>query len=344
MHASMKNDAIEEKVFSQVLSFIAQTEPNLAFDYALTRLSRKMQSIVATEVIRLWMTQNPVAAFEAVNNLDPNGVRAQLRFTVIYHWAIQDPNYVLENLSDFPAQLQRLGAVTAIGTLTSDSPEQAVSRLLEIEDANTKLEAAHALVSIWSRTDLDAAHLWVLEEPAISNISDYLYEPIVNRLVATDPATALELARKHPLSQGQVGFEAEVLQAIAFQDMQVALDLLSKVRDGQRNFAYGAVGSVYVRNGDYQKVIDLGLELGVYAHSNYFQYISYIWVNTDPDKLYEMLPDLPNEEARSKAAYALCVHNDGNDFFTEKQIDSLDQYLTEKDRETLKPLAPTKNR
>ena len=292
----------------------------------------------------MWTTQNPVAAFEAVNNLDPNGVRAQLRFTVIYHWAIQDPNYVLENLSDFPPQLQRLGAVTAIGTLTSDSPEQAVSRLLEIEDTNTKLEAAHALVSIWSRTDLDAAHLWVLEEPAISNISDYLYEPIVNRLVATDPATALELARKHPLSQGQVGFEAEVLQAIAFQDMQVALDLLSKVRDGQRNFAYGAVGSVYVRNGDYQKAIDLGLELGVYAHSNYFQYISYIWVNTDPDKLYEMLPDLPNEEARSKAAYALCVLNDGNDFFTEKQIDSLDQYLTKKDRESLKPLAPTKNR
>ncbi|MXW07378.1 MAG: hypothetical protein F4Z87_04515, partial [Gammaproteobacteria bacterium] len=260
MRASMKNAAVAENVFTIVLSYIATTEPDFAFDYVVKNLSRTRHSSVATEVIRVWATQNPVAAFEAVSNLDPNGVREQLRFTVIYYWAIQDPDYVLENLSDFPPQLRRHGAVTAIGTLTSDSPEHAVSRLLEIEDAYTKLEAAHALVSIWSRKDLDAAHRWVLEEPAISNISEYLYEPLVNRLVATDPAKALELARKHPLSQGQVGFEAEVLQAIAFQDMQVALDLLSNVRDGQRNFAHGAVGSVHIRNGDYQKAIDLGLE------------------------------------------------------------------------------------
>ncbi|MXZ56256.1 MAG: hypothetical protein F4Z14_08825 [Gammaproteobacteria bacterium] len=287
MGASMKNDAVEEKVFALVLSFIAQTEPKLAFDYAVTQLSGNIQSNVVTDVVREWTTQNPLMAFEAVNGLDATAVREQLQFTVISHWAVQDPDYVLDNLSDFPRPLQRFGAVTAIGTITSKSPELAVSRLLEIEDAYTKLEAAHTLVSIWSRVDLEAAHLWVLEEPAISNISRYLFEPIVSRLVATDPVKALELARKHPLSQGQVGFEAEVLQAIAFQDMQVALDLLSKVRAGQRNFAYGAIGSVYVRNGEYQKAVDLGLELGESAHSDYYQYISYIWVNTDPDKLYE---------------------------------------------------------
>ena len=287
MGASMKNDAVEEKVFALVLSFIAQTEPKLAFDYAVTQLSGNIQSNVVTDVVREWTTQNPLMAFEAVNGLDATAVREQLQFTVISHWAVQDPDYVLDNLSDFPRPLQRFGAVTAIGTITSKSPELAVSRLLEIEDAYTKLEAAHTLVSIWSRVDLEAAHLWVLEEPAISNICRYLFEPIVSRLVATDPVKALELARKHPLSQGQVGFEAEVLQAIAFQDMQVALDLLSKVRAGQRNFAYGAIGSVYVRNGEYQKAVDLGLELGESAHSDYYQYISYIWVNTDPDKLYE---------------------------------------------------------
>jgi len=343
MGASMKNDAVEEKVFALVLSFIAQTEPKLAFDYAVTQLSGNIQSIVATDVVREWTTQNPLMAFEAVNGLDATAVREQLQFKVISHWAVQDPDYVLDNLSDFPRPLQRFGAVTAIGTITSKSPELAVSRLLEIEDAYTKLEAAHTLVSIWSRVDLEAAHLWVLEEPAISNISRYLFEPIVSRLVATDPVKALELARKHPLSQGQVGFEAEVLQAIAFQDMQVALDLLSKVRAAQRNFAYGAIGSVYVRNGEYQKAVDLGLELGESAHGDYYQYISYIWVNTDPDKLYEMLPNLPNAEARSKAAYALCVLYDGNDSIPIKKIENLDQYLTEKDRETLGPVAPSKN-
>ena len=344
MGASMKNDAVEEKVFALVLSFIAQTEPELAFDYAVTQLSRNIQSNVATDVVREWTTQNPHLAFEAVNGLDATAVREKLQFTVVSHWAVQDPDYVLDNLSDFPRPLQRFGAVTAIGTLTSESPEHAVSRLLEIEDAYTKLEAAHTLVSIWSRVDLEAAHLWVLEEPAISNVSRYLFEPIVSRLVATDPVKALELARKHPLSEGQVGFEAEVLQAIAFQDIQVALKLLPNVRSEQKEFAYGAVGSVHVQNGDFQKALNLGLELGSPSHSNYYQYISYIWVNTDPDKLYEMLPDLPNEQARSKAAYALCVLYDGNNSIPKNQVESLDQYLTEKDREILGPIAPFKNR
>ena len=343
MGASMKNDAVEEKVFALVLSFIAQTEPELAFDYAVTQLSRNIQTNVATDVVREWTTQNPLVAFETVKNLDATAVREQLQITVVSHWAVQDPDYVLDNLSDFPRPLQRFGAVAAIGTLTSDSPELAVSRLLEIEEAYTKLEAAHTLVSVWSRADLDAALRWVLEEPAISNISRYLFEPIVSRLVATDPIKALELARMHPLSQGPVGFEAEVLQAIAFQDMQVALDLLSNVRAGQRNFAYGAVGSVYVRNGEYQKAVDLGLELGESAHSDYYQYISYIWVNTDPDELYDMLPNLPNAQARSKAAYALCVLYDGNNSIPKKQIEYLDQYLTEKDREILGSSAPSKN-
>ncbi len=154
MGASMKNDAVEEKVFALVLSFIAQTEPKLAFDYAVTQLSGNIQSNVATDVVREWTTQNPLMAFEAVNGLDATAVREQLQFTVISHWAVQDPDYVLDNLSDFPRPLQRFGAVTAIGTITSKSPELAVSRLLEIEDAYTKLEAAHTLVSIWSRVDL----------------------------------------------------------------------------------------------------------------------------------------------------------------------------------------------
>ncbi|MXZ55475.1 MAG: hypothetical protein F4227_10430 [Gammaproteobacteria bacterium] len=58
---------------------------------------------------------------------------------------------------------------------------------------------------------------------------------------------------------------------------------------------------------------------------------------------YEMLPNLPNAEARSKAAYALCVLYDGNDSIPIKKIENLDQYLTEKDRETLGPIAPSKN-
>ena len=323
-----------------VLQHIAEVDPELAFEYVFDKLSGDTQLDAANQVVGVWASQDPSRALEAVAGLEPSGILEQLQSTVVNQWAVQDPVYVLENLSEFPRHTQIPGAVAAIGALTSHSPERAVARLLQIEDADMRIQAAHALVSIWSENDLEAAHNWVLEEPAIRNIREHLYEPIIYSLVATNPSRALELARKHPLSGGQVGFEAYILREIAVHDIQVALELLANVRAGHKNFAYGAVGSAHVLKGDFQKAIDLGLELGESAHSNYFQYISYIWVNTDPDRLYEMLPEFPNKEARSKAAYALCVLNTNNDYLTTQQVKVLDQYLTAKDREILGPLAP----
>ena len=340
MRTTMSDDEVDEIITAIVLQHIALRNPTLAFAYAVTQLPIEKRSLATDEVIRTWMTQDPSAALAAVHNLDASGLKTQLQHTAVCVWAGNDPEYVLENLSNFPRHTQIDGACNAIGTLAAVSPDRAVAWLIQMKNVNMLFPAANTLVRIWSHTDLEAAHKWVLEEPVIANIREDLYEPLASAMVATDPTGALELARKHPLATGPVGFEASILREIAFEDIQVALELLPSVRVSQKNFAYGAVGSVYVQNGDFQKAVDLGLELEESAHANYYQYISYIWVNTNPYKLYEMLPELPNEEARSKAAYALCVLNDNNDYLTKQQVGVLDQYLTTKDRETLGPLAP----
>ena len=341
MRTTMSNDETEEIITAIVLQHIALKNPTLAFEYSITQLPSEMRSLATDEVIRTWTTQNPSAALAAVNNLDASGLKAQLQYTAVCNWAGKDPEYVLENLSNFPRHTQIDGACNAIGTLAAISPDRGVAWLVQMKNVNMLFPAANTLVRIWSHTDLEAAHKWVLEEPETARFREDLYEPLASAMVATDPTGALELARKHPLATGQVGFEASILREIAFEDIQVALELLPNVRASQKNFAYGAVGSVYVQNGDYQEAVDLGLELDESAHANYYQYISYIWVNTDPYELYEMLPELSNEEARSKAAYALYVLNDDNDYLTKQQVGVLDQYLTAKDRETLGPLAPT---
>lgn len=344
MHATLSRSLIDEVVAGIVLGHIASEHPKLAFEYVMTQLYREMRPLTANEVIRQWATQNPSAALAAVNNLDAGAIKTGLQLTAVCGWATIDPDHVLGNLSNFPPHTQVDAACDAIGALATNSPDQAIAWLVRMKAVNMKYPAATTLVSIWSQTDVRAAYKWVLEEPAIESIREKLYEPLAYTMAKTDPTGALKLARKHPLATGQVGLEASIFRAIADQDMQIALELLPNVRSSQRKFAYGAVGSVYVQKGDFQKAVDLGLELDSPAHGNYYQYISYIWVNTNPDRLYEMLPDLPNEEARSKAAYALCVLYDGNDSISKGQIESLDQYLTEKDREILGPIAPLKNR
>lgn len=342
MRTTLSKDDTEAIIASIVLKHVATTTPSRALEYVFTRLRTETQLLAAEEVVREWANQNPSEAFATVSKLDAERMKTQLQYSVVYYWATKDPEYVLENLSSFPPHVQIDGACNAIGSLGATSPDRAVEWLRQMSDVNMLRAAANSLLSVWSRTDLNAVQKWVLDEPAIASIRTDLYKPLAYRMVASDPLGALALARKHPLATGQVGVEASIFREIAFQDIEVALELLPNVRAPQKNFAYGAVGSAYVQNRKFQKAVELGLQLDASAHGNYYQYISYIWVNTDANKLYEMLPRLPNEEARSKAAYALRVLNDGNDFFLIKQIESLDQYLTEKDRGTLGPLAPVK--
>lgn len=341
MRMTLGNHDVEEVITSIVLEQIATKEPTRALEYILTKLSTETQLLAAEEVIREWATMDPSGAFTAVNDLQDGHLKKQLQYSVVYSWAITDPIYVLENLSSFPLHTQIDGASNAIGSLGANSPDRAVAWLRQISDLNMLRAAANTLLSVWSRTDLNAVQKWVFEEPVIASIRTDLFEPLAYRMVASDPLGALALARKHPLATGQVGVEATIFHEIALQDIEVALNLLPNVRAGQKKFAYGAVGSAYVKNREFQKAVDLGLQLDASAHGNYYQYISYIWVNTDADRLYETLPELPNEEARSKAAYALCVLNDGNDYFSKAQVGILVQCLTAEDQETLGPLEPS---
>ena len=345
IRASMTNEEMEEILVASLLKYIANAEPDRAFDYAVTKLSGRMRLIAGEAVIGEWAIQDPATAFNAINDLETGALRIQLQKTAIYNWAKKDPEGVLENLSNFPRQTRTHAAVSAVGLLTAQAPESAVAWVLQLEDQIVQIQAANTLVSIWSQNDFEAARAWLQEEPAISDFRGFFYSTLVMALLETDPSGAFELALTLPFARGQIGFEAEVVSQIAFENIQLALALLPRVRESARRaFAYEKVGSTLVKNGDFRKAANLGLQLDESDHSNYYQYISYVWVNMDYKRLYEMLPELPNAEARSKAAYALCVFNDNYNSLTKEQVKELDQYLIAKDRDTLRPLIPLDNR
>ena len=344
IRTSVSHYEMKVKLISNLLSYITRSEPARAFDYTATQLEVGLRWDTAPHVISEWATQDPSTAYDAVSNVDPIALRALLQKIAIEAWALKHPEHVLQNLSNFHRETRTHAVMSAIESLTSESPEVAVSWVLQLEDNIDQFHAARALVSFWSQHDLDAARNWVHSESAIADFRHILYQTLAISMVSTDPSGAFELALTLRSASRGVGFEADIVSQIALEDVELALTLLPKVRNGKsKAFAFEKVGDALVRSGKFEKAANLGTQLDESNHSNYYQYISYIWVNTDPDKLYAMLPNLPNAEARSKAAYALCILFDGNDSIPKKKVESLDQYLTEKDRETLGPLAPTKD-
>ncbi|MXW07377.1 MAG: hypothetical protein F4Z87_04510 [Gammaproteobacteria bacterium] len=345
IRSTMNDMGMKSTLVANVLRFAAESAPARAFDYSVTQLTKLDLGCgwEATEsVIQEWATQDPRAALESISGLNANALKQNLQHLVVQSWTKQDADYVLNHLSDFPLHTQSAAVGIAITKLASESPDKAVSQVLRFDDANLQLEAAQVLVSIWSRNELERAQKWVLEEPAISSIREHLIVPLTYAMVATDPSGAFELALNHTSAAGRVGLEAVILEQIARDDVALALSLLPSVRDGlTKAIAFGSVGSAHVENGDFQKAIDLGLRLDESEHSTYFERITLAWIEADPERLYEVLPSLPNEVARSKAAYALCLLSVGSNGLTKKQIEILDQYLSEKDRENLGTLAPS---
>ncbi|MYD46729.1 MAG: hypothetical protein F4W92_10280 [Gammaproteobacteria bacterium] len=342
--STMNDMDMKSTLIANVLRFVAESEPARALDYSVTQLTQLDVGWgwEATEsVIQEWAIQDPRAALESISGLNANALKQNLQHLVVQSWANQDADYVLNHLSEFPRHTQSAAVASAITKLASESPDQAVSQVLRLDDANIQLEAAQVLVSIWSRNELEQAQEWVLEEPAINSIREHLIEPLAYAMVATDPSGAFELSLKHTSAEGQVGLEAIILEKIASQDVELALSLLPSVRDGlTKAIAFGSVGNAHVENSDFQKAIDLGLRLDESDHSTYFESISLAWINVDAERLFEVLPSLPNQVARSKAAYALSLLSVHTDVLTKKQIESLDQYLSEKDREDLGTLVP----
>lgn len=344
IRTSMSHYEMKVKLIPDLLRYIATTEPARAFEYTATQLELGLRWDTAPKVIREWAALDPSTAHDAVSNIDPIALRELLQKIAIEAWALKQPEHVLQNLSNFHRETRTHAVMSAIESLTSESPEVAASWVLQLEEDIDQFEAARALVSVWTQHDLDAARNWVQSESAIAKFRHILYQTLATSMVSIDPSGAFELALTLKLASGGIGLEADIVSQIAIEDVELALTLLPKVRNGKSQaFAYEKVGDALIRSGEFEKAASLGIQLDESNHSNYYQYISYIWVNTDPDKLYAMLPDLPNAEARSKAAYALCVLYDGNDSIPIKKVETLDQYLTEKDRETLGPLAPSKD-
>lgn len=338
--ASLTDSGFRESFIPSLLQLIAEVEPELAFDYVFNKLSGETKIKSAGRVVSAWTALDPTSTFEAVAGLESDWLQEELQQRVVQDWAVRDPEYVLKNISNFPHQIRITGANSAIRVLTDESPNKAVHWVLQLEDKIVQINAANTLVTRWSQHDLHAVSSWVQDEPAIADFRGFLSATLAMAMVSINPLDAFELAKSLSLTQGKIGLEADIVSQVALEDIALALSLLPNVRDGDSKvFAYEKVGVALVKNGDFQRAVDLGLQLDASDYSNYYQSIFYIWVNVNYDELYELLPKLPNEEARSKAARALVILNTNNDYLTKIQIKELDQYLTKKDRDILSQFA-----
>ena len=327
----------------QTLQLAAKENPEQAFQYALNvpsqdRFFQPLRSVVST-----WSMSDPQAAYQAVSNIEKSGQREQLQRTVASTWARNEPRHVLENLENFPPNIQGYARMDAILAVALTSAKEAAELALEHgDDERVRGLLPSQVMREWVSQDIESAVNWVFNGPVSADKRYDWVSALSSALVPSDPRRAFDLALKQKIpedggSMGMyaTGIEAGVIRQIAYLDLELAVELLPQVREGRtRTSAYESLATIYINNGDTKTAFNLGLELPDADQTEYFQNISNTWVRVDPAGFVETLKDFPTEEIRSNIASTL-TQSWYRDNFTEDQIEVLKQFLTESDRKAL---------
>lgn len=220
-------------------------------------------------------------------------------------WAAWDPAFVLESIEEIPRQLQALACERAIEALMATEPELAVEYIESLKHLGAGGEqAVWRSLRSWSAVDPLSALNWVQSESGGKYFSrdEDLLRTVLLELVLVDPKRALQEAALGPNSSR---LEAQVIDELAKEDVEAAIEMLLLVSEDGQHYSNAAVAYQLIENGDVDRAVALRRQ---YEHDsgesvNWFWFFA-TWAQENPVQLYERLDDLP-PELRFEGAHAL---------------------------------------
>ncbi|MXZ43606.1 MAG: hypothetical protein F4Z01_01300 [Gammaproteobacteria bacterium] len=327
---------------SNILTTLSRDAPEKIFDFALNNLGDQAYDIIQNSgIIFNWASEDPMGVLVKMESLPASGFKQNVFWRVIWQWADDNPRQILERLELVPEPHRVHARRTAIQALTRTSPKEAAKYVIREEDFETRLTLANSLITTWSYQDSDATKEWVLGLPENDPLRAALIRPLASTLISTDPRAAFQLALEQPIEENESnpylswGYESTILASIAYQDIDLAIELLPQVRDQGKTYAYGAIGNSLIQKGETQKVIDLASQLSTSEQAKYFQSVSTMWATQDPQGLLNAFDDLPSTEIKSRVAFSVSISNVSRNTYTAEEIARIEKYM---DRETRQKL------
>ena len=332
-------------LLENALRIHARRYPEEAFDYALTNDTGTFgYSPGLDAVVNVWANTDRLAALERVVEMDSAMQRSNLLNTVFRNWVEEDLQGLIQEIHRLPDSARDSAREMAIGSLMDDDDvETALTIFADIESNERKLRSAPGLAMEWMKTDPTAALNWALNDPVTESIRTMLGASVLAEFAGSDPEEAFEIALNEPLDgddENAVGLEAQVLAWIGMSDVEKALKLLPKVREGAtKTSAYINVGSGLAMKGRLNEAIDLGSDLPEADLENFYtavgtSAISFGTFDSDSDQsIFDTIDMFPSDKARSQMALSAILFNSFSPIkrYSDDEIESLKEYLNDED-------------
>ena len=338
--SSISSDSQYSSILYLVFSEISAEQPEEIFDYMMSNLGDQANEIIQKSNITYhWARKDPKGALVKAQTLPTSGVRRTLVQSAVWEWSQQNPRQLLEQLELIPPSEHANASSNAIRALTQTSPTETAEFVLQVADDEMQVQLARNFVQSWVGVDAEAAKDWVLNLPAGESMRASLIPTLASSLVPTDPKGAFELALQQPIEENELiggsdatGQEVLILSSIAWQDIDLAIELLPQVRDAGKVSAFSMVGHSLIRLGNTQQVLELADQLVVEQRPRYYQSIAEIWSMSDPKGLLKAFDDFPHR-AKSRIALSVIRTNGFSNSYSDDEIEELEKHISEEDEE-----------
>lgn len=309
-------------------------DPMSAFKDSMT-MSGDSGDLVRQTALRTWAKIQPVAALQAVSTYEPEDARRNLQRVVLGAWAQTDPQEILEQLNIVPREFRSFAREAAIDGLVSIPATQAVQLLKDPANRLMNKKNVNRFVQMWLYKDGEAALNWVLTEPAIEDVRDFVLGNVLVRLAIRDPERALRIALQSPKYERQeweVEHDVTVIKSLVQTNIEKALELVTKVSDESRYESYSIIGQALVERREFDRALQLAALVPVTNRTQFeFDMVS-IWGSYYWKELFDHLSDFP-AHIQSRAARIVIGHNSRERFLSEQDLHYASSLLNEEDLE-----------
>lgn len=333
--ASEKLDWFSRKtVLEDLLTEHVEINPTEAFDLAQSVIPRMGETLIFS-VVQQWANTHPQEALQAVSGYSSLETRSNLQEEVITSWAWKNPQTLLNQLDTLPEQFYSSAISRAINSLTNYAPDIAVQYLnLLTEEARRDL--AVRIAGRWAYQDSEGALDWALSNEEQTDLRHELLRSILPFVASTNSARAFDVALEQPLDDSGFGLESVVIDQLCRVDVDRAIALLSKVREGSTKLsAYLSVARALLPEQPF-KATALVDDLTGDQQTRFLGLIASIWLAYKPEQVYSSLTQFKAGHVRSTFALELLIHHIDFNTLTEEQVERATEFLSEQDIEALK--------
>lgn len=295
-------------LFEQVVLEISKEDVQQTFEWIIGR-SVVLQKAAANVLLADWAAQDPAAAIQASQRLDKSSIRTSARATILYVWANNNPQNLLNHVQFLP-KLERSKAtryvIENLTTFETDYIEEMIQQLTPVVGAIDSF-VVDTLVRSWSKFDPVAAFEWVKSntEKESQQFTD-LVHIILSDYAIIDPSSAMTLAQS--LSALSSTLETEVIGQVAnFVDIDVAIELLDGISEESTIRSFETVGQSLISSNRGDDAIRLASKLPEKLQRRYFVTAVSRW---STDQLHNVIPwieKLPSDRTKSEVAQSVLL-------------------------------------